>query len=230
MSAECSPKHVSDRLMSVHHSWRLSAPSARSPSRSPLPAPVSSPGLSTTTRTAGTSWAAGATTRALLGLVISTVRVSPPSDHRWAADSPAVAREPNLTYVTLMAACVGDGRTDYARLGGRYIHFFVSKGNVVHCASPLVLCPLPDPQLTPAADNDDDGYSSTIGTHAGDGQYWAPIYPFPSGWDFTHDENVWTSLKAIDLNGDKKMDIVRTVCMAHSDHPPPGGVVVAPSC
>nr|BAJ94004.1 predicted protein [Hordeum vulgare subsp. vulgare] len=64
----------------------------------------------------------------------------------------------------------GDGRGDFARLGGRYIHFFISQG---------------------------------------DGHFSFPVFPFPSGWDFGFDENVWTSI-ALDLNGDCRTDIVRT--------------------
>jgi len=44
----------------------------------------------------------------------------------------------------------------------------------------------------------------------GDGTYWQPVYRYPKGWNFQHDESVWTTLPAIDLNGDKRMDIVRT--------------------
>jgi len=44
----------------------------------------------------------------------------------------------------------------------------------------------------------------------GDGQYYYPVYRFPSGWDFGWDENVWTTLKAADVNGDKRADIIRT--------------------
>ncbi len=47
----------------------------------------------------------------------------------------------------------------------------------------------------------------------GDGQYFTPWYRYPPGWNFGTDERFWTSLKAIDLNGDKKKDIVRTVRM-----------------
>jgi len=64
----------------------------------------------------------------------------------------------------------GDGRSDYARLGGTYMHLFISRG---------------------------------------DGTFWQPVYKFPKGWNFRHDESVWTTLKAIDLNGDKRADIVR---------------------
>jgi len=45
----------------------------------------------------------------------------------------------------------------------------------------------------------------------GDGNYFQPVYSFPSGWDFGTDENSWTTLKTIDLNGDKRADIVRLV-------------------
>lgn len=65
----------------------------------------------------------------------------------------------------------GDGKKDFARVGGTYIHFFISKG---------------------------------------DGQFHYPIYHFPSGWDFTFDENVWTTLPAADFDGDGRDDIIRT--------------------
>ncbi len=45
----------------------------------------------------------------------------------------------------------------------------------------------------------------------GDGTYWQPIYEFNSKLRFSHDENVWTTIGALDLNGDKKADILRTV-------------------
>jgi len=81
---------------------------------------------------------------------------------------------------TLTGDINGDGRDDYMRLGATRVYLFISKG---------------------------------------DGNYWEPIYHFPvtrdpkTGkdlqWNFLHDESQWTTIPAIDLNGDKKMDFVR---------------------
>ena len=49
----------------------------------------------------------------------------------------------------------GDGKGDFARVGGRKVHFFISKG---------------------------------------DGQYFAPVYHFPTPWNFTEDEDAWTTV------------------------------------
>jgi len=35
------------------------------------------------------------------------------------------------------------------------------------------------------------------------------MYKFPSGRDYTFDEDVWTS-RGIDINGDCRMDFIRT--------------------
>jgi hypothetical protein len=43
----------------------------------------------------------------------------------------------------------------------------------------------------------------------GDGTYWQPRMIFPNGINFGTNENAWTSLRALDLNGDVKADFVR---------------------
>jgi len=44
----------------------------------------------------------------------------------------------------------------------------------------------------------------------GDGRYYTPTYKFPAGWDFTFDENIWSSVPPGDFDGDGKFDIIRT--------------------
>jgi hypothetical protein len=65
----------------------------------------------------------------------------------------------------------GDFKDDYARLGGRYIHFFIAKG---------------------------------------DGSFFHPVYHFPGGWDFGHNEQVWATIPPADFDGDGKIDILRS--------------------
>jgi len=43
-----------------------------------------------------------------------------------------------------------------------------------------------------------------------DGKFYYPVFRYPAGWNFGHDENGWTTLPPIDLDGDKRTDIVRT--------------------
>lgn len=43
----------------------------------------------------------------------------------------------------------------------------------------------------------------------GNGEWYEPIYRMPEGRNFGWNENVWTALKAIDVNGDGHADIVR---------------------
>ena len=44
----------------------------------------------------------------------------------------------------------------------------------------------------------------------GDGSFHWPVYRFPGGWDFGHNENVWASLPPADFDGDGKTDIIRS--------------------
>ena len=43
----------------------------------------------------------------------------------------------------------------------------------------------------------------------GDGTFYTPLYRFPPKWDFTFNEDQWTTLPAGDFDGDGKMDIIR---------------------
>ena len=115
----------------------------------------------------------------------------------------------------------GDGRTDYARLGGTYGHFFISNGDGTF-ATPVHQYPSgwdfgfgPEWKVI-TGDFNGDGmtdYARLGGTYGhffisnGDGTFSNPVHHYPAGWDFGFGPE-WKNITG-DFNGDGKTDYAR---------------------
>ena len=115
----------------------------------------------------------------------------------------------------------GDGKTDYARLGGTYTHLFFSNGDGTF-TNPIQYYPsgwdfgFPSKWKTITGDFNGDGktdYARLGGTYAhlffsnGDGTFTNLIQSYPSGWDFGIPSS-WDTITG-DFNGDGKTDYAR---------------------
>ncbi|OJT17792.1 hypothetical protein BO221_43095 [Archangium sp. Cb G35] len=115
----------------------------------------------------------------------------------------------------------GDGRADYARLGGTYAHLFFSNGDGTF-ANPVHYYPAgwnfgnPSPWKTIVGDFNGDGrtdYARLGGTYShfffsnGDGTFSNPVHYYPAGWNFGN-PSVWETIVG-DFNGDGRTDYAR---------------------
>jgi len=115
----------------------------------------------------------------------------------------------------------GDGKSDYARIGGTYAHIFISNGDGTFL-NPVFSYPAgwnfgqPSPWRTITGDFNGDGktdFARLGGTYShfflskGDGTFSTPIQSYPGGWNF----GIPSSWEAItgDFNGDGKSDYAR---------------------
>ncbi len=115
----------------------------------------------------------------------------------------------------------GDGRCDYARLGGTYSHFFLSGGDGTFSAPVHHYPPGWDFGFSSAwepivGDFNADGmadYARLGGTYAhvflsqGGGAFLNPVQHYPAGWDFGNPSS-WTTIVG-DFDGDGKTDYAR---------------------
>jgi len=56
----------------------------------------------------------------------------------------------------------------------------------------------------------------------GNGKWWTPLYRFPNGWDFTTNENIFTTLPQGDFDGDGVTDFIRSAATYHHGFYPRG--------
>jgi hypothetical protein len=125
------------------------------------------------------------------------------------------------TWPAMVGDFNGDGKADYARLGDRYSHFFLSLGDGTF-SNPIRSYPAgwsfgnPSPWKTLVGDFNGDGKTDHarlgatyapffLSTH--NSNFSSPVHAYPPGWDFGF-ETAWPAIVG-DFNGDGKTDYAR---------------------